>query len=132
MADIRERTKETSVSDDGQSKVVKERVATDDSTAQKQTAVNVIWYIAGFIITLLIIRLVLKLAGANPDSGFVEIIYSVTDIFTAPFRSIFSTPTTEGDVVESVFETGTVVGIVVYTLLAWGVAKLFTLDQKNV
>ena len=129
MAEIEERRKETVVND-GERQVVQERVSTDDTVDTRQTKSNIVWYIAGVLLVFLAIRFVLKLTGANPASGFVDFIYTLSGIFVAPFTSIFSTPTAEGDIVKSVFETGTVVAIVVYALIAWGISRLFTLDKK--
>jgi len=80
---------------------------------------------------LLAFRFTLKLLGANPSSGFVDLIYSVTNVLVAPFTGIFSTPTAEGDIVSSVFETSTLVAIVVYALIAWGLVKLVNLNQRS-
>lgn len=49
---------------------------------------------------------------------------------TAPFRGIFSTPTTEGDITTSVFETSTLIAIAVYAVIAWGIVKLATLNKS--
>ena len=129
MAEVEERRRETVVNGDDR-QVTQERVSSESSVGNKQTLSNIVWYIAGVILALLVIRFVLKLAGANPSSGFVEFIYGVSGIFVAPFTGIFSTPTAEGDVVRSVFETATVVAIIVYALVAWGISRLFTLNQK--
>src|SRR5690242_823586 len=51
-------------------------------------ASHIIWYIAGVIEFLLGFRVLLKLIGANPVSGFTQIIYSFSDPFALPFVGI--------------------------------------------
>ncbi len=96
----------------------------------KATAANIVWYVVGLIEILLAFRFALKMFGANPTSGFVNFIYSVTGILTLPFDKIFSVGRPEtGDVVRSVFEPSILVAAVVYLLLGWGIVKLLTLNR---
>jgi uncharacterized membrane protein HdeD (DUF308 family) len=81
---------------------------------------------------------VLKLFGANPSSGFVSVLYSITQLFLAPFTAIFSTATTQGIETKAVLEPGTIIAMIVYALIAWGVIKLIIIiserrkkDQKS-
>jgi hypothetical protein len=83
-----------------------------------------VYYVVGFINILLAFRLVLKLLGANPVSGFVTFIYSVTTVFLAPFQGIFRTATTQGIETTAQLEPATVTAIVVYSIIGWGIAKL--------
>jgi len=94
-------------------------------------ASNIIWYIFGAIGILLIFRFVLKLFGANPASGFVDFIYSITGILTGPFDNIFGVTTAKGDVVESVFEPSILVAVTVYGLVAWGIVKLLNVNRTT-
>lgn len=130
MAEIEENVKETEVSQAGNTQVVRERTSTDSSQDTRLTLANAVWFLFGLLEVLLAFRLILKLLGANPASGFVSFIYTITSGFTAPFRGIFSTPTAQGDVVTSVFETGTILAMVVYALVAWGIVKLVNLNKK--
>lgn len=108
------------------------KINTEVSADSKTTAANAVWYILGLIEVLLAFRFILKLFGANPASGFVEFVYSVTGVLTSPFDRIFSVGRPEtGDVVGSVFEPSILVAAVVYALVAWGVVKLFTLNRSN-
>ncbi len=106
------------------------KVDTNVSADSKSTAANAVWYILGVVEVLLAFRFVLKLFGANPSSGFVDFVYSVTGILTAPFDNIFGVATSDtGDIVRSVFEPSILVAAAVYALIAWGVVKLLTLDR---
>jgi len=89
-----------------------------------QTASYYVYFILGVLEVLLAFRLVLKLLGANPSSGFVDFIYGLSAIFVAPFTGIFNTTTSDGAVVSSVLEPATVVALIVYALLAWGIVAL--------
>ncbi len=130
MAELEEKVQETEVSQQGDKEVVRERTSSSSTQETRLTLANGIWFVAGFIEILLTFRLVLKMLGANPDSGFVNFIYTLTNLFVAPFKGIFSTPTADGDIVKSVFETGTLVAMVVYALIAWGLVKLVNLNQR--
>ena len=88
---------------------------------------RVIWYIAGVIITLLALRVILFMLGANRESGFVDFIYNISAVFAAPFSGIFPAPTYG----QFFFDTASLVAIVVYALVAWGLAKLFTLNAPR-
>jgi hypothetical protein len=131
MAETQEKVRETEVSQKGDTQVVRERKSTASSEDTRFTLVNGVWYLVGVVEVLLALRFALKLFGANPRSGFVDFVYSLSGFFTAPFRGIFSTPTAEGDITTAVFETSTVVAIVVYALIGWGLAKLLTLGSKQ-
>jgi len=84
---------------------------------------QIIWYILGVIETLLAFRFVFKLLAANPGSPFVRGIYNASSSLIAPFRGIFPTPVVEG----SVFEWTTLVAVVVYAVVAYGIVYLLQL-----
>lgn len=95
------------------------------------TARRVVKYILGFLEVLLAFRFVLKLFGANPDSGFVSIIYSITQLFLAPFTAIFSTATTQGIETKAVLEPSTIIAMIVYALIAWGIIRLIIIISQR-
>ena len=89
-----------------------------------QTIEYIVYFLFGLLEALLIFRLVFKLMGANPVSTFVNFIYSLTELFVMPFLGIFRQATTAGVETTAVLEPATLVAIVVYTILAWGIAQL--------
>jgi len=107
------------------------RVSTDASTDSRATAGNVVWYILGVIEILIGMRFVLKILGANPTNGFVDFIYNVSGVLTAPFDTIFGVTTTQGARVQSVFEPSILVAAAVYALLAWGIVKLLNINKAQ-
>lgn len=84
---------------------------------------QIIWYILGIVEVLLAFRFVLKLLGASTASGFVTFMYNVSRPLAAPFYGIFGVNVAG----VSVFEWTTLVAMVVYALIAWGLVKLFSL-----
>lgn len=76
--------------------------------------------VAGLIEILLAFRFALRLLAANPQNAFVSMVYAVTGPFVAPFVGIFGTPVYYG----SVLEPHSLVAILVYALLAWGLVRL--------
>ena len=85
---------------------------------------QIIWYILGVIETLLVIRFVLRAFGANPFTGFVAFVYGITNPLTLPFQGIFGS---SGNNSQYVIEWSTVVAIVVYALVAYGLVEVFQL-----
>lgn len=111
----------------GNTTVQRETVAQKTKVPGSVVAQRVVYYIGGVIVSLLIIRLLLQLFGANPAAGFVDFIYSLTAIFVAPFFGIFGEPTFGA----SQLETSTLVAIVFYSLLTVGIAKLIALTRPR-
>ena len=82
--------------------------------------INVVYFVFGAIEVVLGLRFVLRLLGANPEAGFVQLVYSIAAPFMAPFEAVFSTPQVEG----AVFDWSVLLAIAVYALIAWGIASL--------
>ncbi len=112
--------------------VVTERTqSVNKEVDSKVTVSNVIWYIYGFIAIILALRFVLKLAGANAGNSFVNLIYSVSGVFSVPFDTIFGVAKATSGNVRSVFEPSILVAIAVYGLIAWGISKLLVLNEPK-
>lgn len=86
---------------------------------------QIVWYLVGIIEVLLFFRLILKLFGANTGAGFTNFIYTISWPFTSPFNSVFGTSRVEG----SVFEWTTILAMLVYLLVAWGIVKLLLIGK---
>jgi uncharacterized protein YggT (Ycf19 family) len=86
---------------------------------------RIVWYIADLLELLLLLRFFLKLFGANPNAIFTNFIYQVTYSFAYPFLSVFrSTPVQNG-----VFEWNSLLGMLVYYLLALVIIRLFLMGK---
>ena len=94
-----------------------------------QTIEYLIYFFLGVLEVLLAFRLVLKLTGASLASAFVKIIYSLTGIFILPFEGIFRRGFSQGIETTSVLEPSTVVAIIVYAVLAWGIVRLIRITS---
>ena len=92
--------------------------------SQSQTIEYLVYFFFGLLEILLAFRLVLKLSGASAASGFVSLIYGITGIFIMPFEGMFSRGYAQGIETTAVIEPSTIVAIVVYAVVAWGVVKL--------
>ncbi|MDD3704804.1 MAG: YggT family protein [Clostridiaceae bacterium] len=89
------------------------------------------YYILGIIEVLLAFRFTFKLLGANLNNGFVSFLYSITGIFATPFSGIFNSTISSGLSAKSVFEPGTIIGMIVYAILAWGLVGLVKLKADK-
>ena len=86
---------------------------------------QIIWYIFYAVETLLIFRLLLKLIGANPAAGFTDLIYTLSYPFAAPFLYIVGSTAVAG----SVFEWTTLIALLVYWVVAWGLVYLLAMGR---
>ena len=86
---------------------------------------QIVWYILGILEALLAFRLILKLLAANPTAGFSKFIYSVSYPFAAPFLNVFNATKIEGNI----FEWTTLLAMLVYALIAWGLVKMFSMSK---
>ncbi|HKW06576.1 MAG TPA: YggT family protein [Candidatus Dormibacteraeota bacterium] len=92
-------------------------------------AVQLVYLVFGVIDGLLVIRLILKLLGANPTAGFSNWVYNVTAFFLAPFKNILPTIGTD----QSQLEMSVVLAILVYALIGWAIGRLVAiLFYRNV
>jgi hypothetical protein len=88
---------------------------------------QIIWYILGLIEVILAFRFVLRLLGANPASGFTALVYGASAPLALPFRGIISATDAGG----SVMEWSTLIAMIVYLVIAYGLVKLFQLIKPT-
>ncbi|MGB4967411.1 MAG: YggT family protein [Candidatus Saccharimonadales bacterium] len=104
-----------------------ERPVTPRDDHRMNVAERFIWLIAGIIMGLLALRFLLRLLGANPNNGFADFIYSISQPFAAPFFGLFNY---DADLGAGRFEFETLIAILIYALIAWVLAKLVTLGKR--
>ena len=92
-------------------------------------AKKIVYYILGVLEVLFAFRLVFKLLGANPQSPFVSFIYTVSQAFLSPFSGIFRSAVTKGIEAQSVLEPMTLIAMIVYGIVAWGIVKLIEISR---
>jgi hypothetical protein len=83
-------------------------------------AEQAVWLLTGVVDALIAIRFVFKLLAASSQASFVTFIYNLTQVFVAPFHGIFNTAANG----RNVFEPESLVAIVIYSLIGWGLASL--------
>jgi YggT family protein len=84
--------------------------------------VNSIFWLAGILEILLVMRFLLRLFGANPKNEFAQIINNLSMPFIAPFSTLFISPTTNSGA--NIFDLNIVVAIVIYALLSYLMVSL--------
>jgi uncharacterized membrane protein YagU involved in acid resistance len=84
---------------------------------------QILWLLFGIILGLIAVRVVLKMIGANPAAIFAQMIYGLTDVFLWPFTGLTNDPT----VGAFQFELSSIIGMIVYALMAWGITKLVSI-----
>ena len=113
----------------GATNVQRQSVKESHSVSSRTTAKQLVWLIADIIAVLLLVRIVLQLLGANVGNGFVDAVYNVSGFFAAPFFGMFNYTPHYG---VSYLEIGTIVAIIVYLLIGWGIVQLLSLGQRDV
>jgi uncharacterized protein YggT (Ycf19 family) len=82
---------------------------------------QVINTITSLVIVVLLVRLILKILGANPAAGFSNFIYNFTATFLSPFANIFPSSTIPGGLIE----WSTIAAMIVYAIIGYGLADIF-------
>jgi hypothetical protein len=97
-----------------------ERVSVTEQPSYNFRAAAVVGFIVGVIDIVVAARFLGKLLGASSQSQFVTLIYNVSSPLVAPFKGIFG----NGGSSANSFETASLVAIVVYALIGWGLVVL--------
>ena len=96
---------------------------TRDKTLFRST--QIVWYVFYVLEFLLLTRFLLKLLAANAGAGFTQFIYTLSAVPLAPFRFVFGADS----VGNSVFEWSTLLAMLVYYFVAWGLVKAFSMSR---
>jgi uncharacterized protein YggT (Ycf19 family) len=84
--------------------------------------INSIFWLAGMVQILLIMRFLLRLFGANRQNQFAQLINNLSAPLVAPFSTLFISPTSDGGA--SIFDVNIVIAILAYALLSYLVVAL--------
>lgn len=90
---------------------------------------RIVYWILGLLEALLAFRLIFKFLGANPGSTFVSFIYSLSAPFVNPFSGIFRSAVTQGIETRSVLEPTTIIAMIVYALIGYGIVRLIGIGE---
>jgi hypothetical protein len=80
---------------------------------------QLIWLFLGILEALIVLRIGLKLIGANPASPIVALIYGFTYLFLFPFEGMIVTPSAGS----MVLELSSLFAMLIYALIAWAVER---------
>ena len=80
---------------------------------------QLIWLMLGILETLIALRIMLLMLGANADSMIVGLIYALTAPFLFPFVGLVASPAAG----YMVLEISSMFAMLVYALLAWAVER---------
>ena len=92
---------------------------------------KIVYLILGILEAFFTFRLIFKLLGANPGSIFVSLIYTASGAFLAPFTGIFRSAVSNGIETKSVLEPTTIIAMIVYALIAYGVVMLIKIHATH-
>jgi hypothetical protein len=81
---------------------------------------RVVYYILAVLEVILGLRFIFRLLGASQGNDFVMFLYNLSHVFVGPFNGIFN----DQALGHSVFEISTIVAMLVYALVAWGIVSL--------
>lgn len=105
---------------------------TQTSVVQSSSAVKplyrgtqIVWYVLSIIEVLLVFRFLLTLIAANPAAGFSAFIYTLSYPFAVPFLYVMRSTS----VAASTFEWTTLLAMLVYWIIAWGVVRLMVMGN---
>ncbi len=82
---------------------------------------RVIYFVLGVLEVILGLRFIFRLLGASASSDFTMFLYNLAHGFVAPFNGIFNDQTIG---THSVFELSTLIAMLIYGLIGWGLVAL--------
>src|SRR4029077_19482747 len=97
-----------------------EHMSTAEKAPYNFRAAAVVGFIVGVVDIFVAARFLGKLLGASAQSAFVNFIYQVSSPMVAPFTGIFGNTGSK----TNTFETASLVAIVVYAVIGWGLVVL--------
>jgi hypothetical protein len=83
--------------------------------------VSFIWLVTGILEFLILLRMLLKLIAANPNSFFTQAVYSFTNLFLWPFSGLITSPSAGNGMI---LEISSFFALLVYPVLAWAIVQL--------
>lgn len=105
-------------------------VASDDGAARgANIAKRLVYFLLGLIETILAFRVLLTLLGANRANAFADFIYDISRPFAQPFFTLFGYDANTSEM--SRLEIGTIVAMIVYAVVAWGILALIDLPSRS-
>jgi hypothetical protein len=82
---------------------------------------SIIYFLLGVLEVILGLRFIFRLLGANEASSFISFLYGVSHGFVGIFNGIFNDQSIGST---GVFEISTLLAMLIYALIAWGIVSL--------
>lgn len=89
---------------------------------------RLVWFISGVVEVILALRFIFVLLGANPANGLANLIYTISHPLVTPFFSLFNYRFIDG---VARFEGYTLVAMIIYGLIGYGIARLLTIGRPT-
>jgi len=107
---------------------------TENDTSHEETEplpssilVRLLYVISTVIISLLVLRFLLTLLGANQANTFAQLIYNASQPFVAPFQGLFSYKSQYGG---ARFEVETLIAAAVYAIAAALITTVLMIPRR--
>ena len=81
---------------------------------------QILWLLLGLLEAAIGLRVIFKLVAVNAANPFAALLYNVTDLFLAPFKSLAGAPAFSG----MVLEISSIIAMIVYFLIGWGIERI--------
>lgn len=82
---------------------------------------SIIYFLLGVLEVILGLRFIFRLLGASTASSFIAFLYNLSLPFVTIFNGIFNDQTIGST---GVFEISTILAMLIYALIAWGIVSL--------
>lgn len=89
---------------------------------------SIVSLIGGLIVTLLGLRFILALLGANPGNAFASFIYTNSHPFVAPFFGLFNY---QGQLGVGRFEFETLIAVIFWAIATWILVRVLTIADRT-
>ncbi len=86
--------------------------------------IRIIYFIVGILELLLAVRFILHALAANPQNGFANFVYALSQPLVSPFANLFVNPALGHG---AVMELTTIAAMVVYAIAFWIIGRLIWL-----
>jgi len=116
-------THKTSVSDSDTDEPVVERGDPNNLVER------IIWFVTGAILVLLAFRWLFSMLGANRGNSIADFVYDTSNPLVAPFFGLFNYSVVDYGAAR--FEVYTVVAMLAYAAIAWGLTYLATINRPR-
>ena len=85
-------------------------------------ASQVVGMLFGLLEAVIVLHILFKFFGANPNNPIAMLVTKISDLFLAPFTGLIASPTISG----MVFELSSFIALIIYAVIGWAIVKLIT------